>query len=52
MEPKAALELLVAGLNRAAFNPLEKAGLNSAVKQLADLIDKCNPPTAEPQKKS
>ena len=48
MEPKAALELLVAGLNRAAFNPLEQAGLNTAVKRLAELIDKCKPPTAEP----
>jgi hypothetical protein len=39
MEPKAALELLVAGLNRGAFNPLEQAGLNSAVAVLVKAIE-------------
>ena len=38
MDPKVALELLVSGLNRAAFSDLEKAGLNAAVAVLSKAI--------------
>ena len=44
MEPKAALELAVWGLNRLTLNPIERVGINAAVQALAELVEKSQSP--------
>jgi hypothetical protein len=44
MELKAALELLVAAINRGAWNPLERAGLTAAVESLQAACELLKPP--------
>lgn len=47
MTPDTALQVVVEGLNRAAWNPIEQIGLNHAVETLRKLIEATKPPSPQ-----